>query len=86
MSTVTIEEAEKALTETLTEAASERGETIIITRHGKAIARLVPATLTAPQPEIVDVIEAMRAFQEQEAPTLGDDLSIRDLINEGRRF
>ena len=25
-------------------------------------------------------------FQEQEAPTLGDDLSIRDLIDEGRRF
>jgi prevent-host-death family protein len=64
----------------------ERGETIIITRHGRAVARLVPATLTAPRPEIVDVIEAMRAFQEQEAPTLGDDLSIRDLINEGRRF
>jgi hypothetical protein len=32
------------------------------------------------------VIEAMRVFQEREAPTLGDDLSIRDLINEGRRF
>jgi hypothetical protein len=32
------------------------------------------------------VIEAMRAFQEQEAPTLGNDLSIRDLISEGRRF
>jgi prevent-host-death family protein len=67
-------------------ARVERGETIIITRHGRAVARLVPATLTAPRPEIVDVIEAMRAFQEQEAPTLGDDLSIRDLINEGRRF
>jgi prevent-host-death family protein len=64
----------------------ERGETIIITRHGKAVARLVPATFTAPQPEIGDVIEAMRAFQEQEAPTPGDDRSIRDLINEGRRF
>jgi len=64
----------------------EHGETIIITRHGKAIARLVPATPTAPRPEIAEVIEAMRTFQEQEAPTLGDDLSIRDLINDGRRF
>jgi prevent-host-death family protein len=29
----------------------ERGETIIITRHGKAVARLVPATPTAARPE-----------------------------------
>jgi prevent-host-death family protein len=64
----------------------ERGETFIITRHGKAVARLVPATPTAARPEIAEVIEAMRVFQEQEAPTLGDDLSVRDLINEGRRF
>jgi prevent-host-death family protein len=63
----------------------EHGETITITRHGKPVARLVPAVPTAPRPEIADVIEAMRLFQEQEAPTLGDDLSIRDLINEGRR-
>jgi prevent-host-death family protein len=63
----------------------EHGETITITRHGKPVARLVPAAPTAPRPEIADVIEAMRLFQEQEAPTLGDDLSIRGLINEGRR-
>jgi prevent-host-death family protein len=64
----------------------ERGETIIITRHGKAIARLVPAASAAPRPEIAEVIEAMRSFQEHEGPTLGKDLSIRDLVNEGRRF
>ena len=84
MPSVTIEEAKTHLLRLLERV--ERGETIIITRHGKAVARLVPTMLTAPQPEIVDVIEAMRAFQEQEAPTLGDDLSIRDLISEGRRF
>jgi prevent-host-death family protein len=84
MPTVTSEEAETHLPRLLERV--ERGETIIITRHGRAVARLVSATLTAPQPEIVDVIEAMRAFQEQEAPTLGNDLSIRDLISEGRRF
>jgi prevent-host-death family protein len=64
----------------------EHGETIIITRHGKAIARLVPAAPTAARPEVAEVIEAMRTFQEKEGPTLGDDISIRDLINEGRRF
>lgn len=64
----------------------ERGETIIITRHGKAVARLVPAEPTAPRPDIVRVLEAMRVFQEEEGPTLGENLSIRDLINDGRRF
>ena len=63
----------------------EHGETIMITRHGKPVASLVPATPIAPRPEIAEVIEAMRLFQESEAPTLGDDLSIRDLINKGRR-
>lgn len=48
----------------------EQGETIIITRHGKVIARLVPAVPAAPRPAIADVIEAMRSFQEHEAPTL----------------
>jgi prevent-host-death family protein len=64
----------------------EHGESITITRRGKPIARLVPATPRAPRPEIVEVIEAMRTFQEQEAPSLGDNLSIRDVIDEGRRF
>ena len=64
----------------------EQGETITITRHGKPVARLVPAAAgTTPRPDVAEVIEAMRVFQEREAPTLGDDLSIRDLIDEGRR-
>jgi hypothetical protein len=50
------------------------------------MARLVPTVPTTEQPGIVEVIGAMRNFQEQEAPSLGDDLSIRDLIDEGRRF
>jgi prevent-host-death family protein len=64
----------------------EHGETIIITRYGKAIARLIPAAPTDPRPEIAEAIAAMRTFQEQEAPALGNDLSIRDLINERRQF
>jgi prevent-host-death family protein len=64
----------------------ERGESITITRHGKPIARLVPAVAIPARPAVSEVIEAMRTFQEQEAPALGDDLCIRDLINEVRRF
>ncbi len=62
----------------------EHGETITITRHGKPVARLVPAVASTPRPEIADTIAAMAAFQEQEGPTLGGKISIRDLIDEGR--
>lgn len=60
----------------------EHGETITITRHGRPVARLVPAVAVTPRP---DVIAAMQTFQEEEGPTLGGKLSIRGLIDEGRR-
>ena len=63
----------------------EHGETITITRHGKPVARLVPAVATTPRPDVAAAIAAMVQFQEQEGPTLGGKLTIRDLIDEGRR-
>lgn len=50
----------------------ERGETITITRHGKPVARLVPAVASTPRPDVVAAIAAMETFQEEEGPTLGD--------------
>jgi prevent-host-death family protein len=63
----------------------EHGEAFTITRHGRAVARLVPATPRAARPDTAEVIAAMARFQEEEAPALGHKLSIRDLVNEGRR-
>ena len=63
----------------------ERGETITITRHGKPVARLVPAVAAVSRAQIAATIAAMAAFQEQEAPSLGEKITIRDLIDEGRR-
>jgi len=63
----------------------EHGETITITRHGKPIARLVPAAQVDSRPDVASVIAAMVEFQKHEAPTLGDKLTIRELIEEGRR-
>ena len=63
----------------------EKGETITITRHGKPIARLVPAMEATPLLAVADAIAAMEAFQEQEGPTLGGKITIRTLIDEGRR-
>jgi len=63
----------------------EHGETFTITRHGKPIARLLPAAPSVERPGIADAIAAMTRFQEEEGPSLGGKLSIRDLINEDRR-
>lgn len=61
----------------------ERGEEIVITRRGKPVARLVPAlgTRAAEDPDaLVEHILSLGRGQ-----TLGPDLTIRDLIDEGRR-
>ena len=56
-----------------------RGEKILITRHGKPVAMLVPAADT---PDVRQVIRQMKALRR--GNTLGQGLSIRDLIEEGR--
>src|SRR5262245_32347581 len=61
-----------------------QGEEFTITKHGKPVARLVPATPTPPKPDVRQVIEELKAFSK--GNTLGDDLTIRDLIEDGRRF
>jgi prevent-host-death family protein len=63
----------------------EQGESITITKHGKPVARLVPVIPTKPKVDVKQVVEAMLAFRDREGPTLGEDLTIRDLIEEGRR-
>ena len=62
-----------------------RGESITITRYGKPVARLVPV----PPERGRDVEEAVREMLEvrdRSGPVLGDDVTIRDLIDEGRRI
>lgn len=61
-----------------------QGEEFIITRHGKPIARLVPAVPARSRPDVRQVIEELKAFQK--GNTLGEGLTVRDLIEEGRRF
>lgn len=60
------------------------GEEIIITKHGKPVAKLVPVRPTKPEPDVKQVIEEMKAFRK--GNTLGEGITIRDLIEEGRRF
>lgn len=61
-----------------------QGERITITKHGVPVAVLVPAG-EAPAPDVRAAVEQMRRFREQHGPTLGKRLTIRKLIEEGRR-
>lgn len=64
----------------------EKGEEITITRHGKAIARLVPAA-AAPR-DIEKAREAARRLREirKHVKPDPDGLTIRDYIEMGRRY
>jgi prevent-host-death family protein len=61
-----------------------RGEEFTITKHGKPVARLVPAAPAKAKPDVRQVIEELKAFSK--GNTLGDNLTVRDLIEDGRRF
>ena len=61
----------------------EKGETITITKSGRAIAMIVPSTDSAQSGAAL--VEEMLAFRNQHGPVLGDDLTVRELIEEGRR-
>ena len=58
----------------------EKGETVVITRHGRPVARLVP--VRRGQKSVAEVIEALMQFRNEH--TL-DGATIRELIQEGRR-
>ena len=59
-----------------------KGERITITRHGVPVAVLVPAP-SAEKPDVRAAVEDMKRFRK--GRSLGG-LSIREMIEEGRRF
>jgi prevent-host-death family protein len=61
-----------------------QGEEFTITKHGKPVARLVPAVPAKPKADVRQVIEELKAFSK--GNTLGEGVTVRDLIEEGRRF
>jgi prevent-host-death family protein len=60
-----------------------RGERITITRHGVPAAILVPVRDSGPKPTHEEIVEGMRALRKRVKP---DTLSVREMVNEGRRF
>jgi prevent-host-death family protein len=61
----------------------EKGETITITKRGRPVAVLSPVQ-APPHRDVRAVIEAMLAYRNQHGPTLGDNLTVREMIEEGR--
>lgn len=57
------------------------GETIIITKHGESIAKLIPMELT----ESPAMIAAKKIRALRKGVTLGKKLSIKKMIVEGRK-
>lgn len=60
----------------------EQGETITITRHGVAVAKLVPVE-GRDREKVRKAIEELKELRK--GTTLGD-ITIRELIEEGRRY
>jgi len=83
MRTVGAYEAKTHLSELLEEVA--RGESITITKHGVPVARLVPTTETS-RADAIKAWDEWVAYRDEHNITLGDDLTIRDLIDEGKRY
>lgn len=79
METVSAYEAKTHLAQLLQRVA--KGEKITITKHGVPVAVLHPAHAVKRQP-VREVIEQLKKFRTQQRL---DGLSIREMIEEGRR-
>jgi prevent-host-death family protein len=82
MTTVGSFEAKTHLSQLLERVA--RGEKILITRHGKPKAMLVPAP-PRENKNLKKLIQEFKEFSKRQGRTLGGT-SPRELIEEGRRF
>ena len=80
MNDVALFEAKNRLSELIHRV--EAGEEIAITRHGKVVARLVPAAPIAVEQRALDAIAGLRVSRR--GVSLGR-LSSRDLVRDGRR-
>lgn len=81
MRTIGAFEAKNRLSELL--VAVENGEEVTITKHGRPVAKLVPVNQRDPA-RIAAAISELRELRKQ--VRLGDEETLRDLIDEGRRY
>jgi len=83
MKTVSAYEAKTHVSQFLDDVAA--GESIMITKHGVPVARLVPPTEKSRE-DAIRAWDEWVAYRDEHNITLGDDITIRDLIDEGKRY
>ncbi len=81
MQTIGAFEAKTYLSSLLDRVA--RGERITITRHGVPAAMLVPVGRAEQKLTHKEIVEGMRALRKRVKP---GKMSVRQMVNEGRRF
>jgi prevent-host-death family protein len=81
MQNVGVFEAKNQLSALLDKVA--RGEEVMITRHGKPIAKLVSPDFQPDRSRAMAAVDRLRELSK--GLTLGDDVTIKQLIEEGRR-
>jgi prevent-host-death family protein len=59
------------------------GESIVITSRGKPVAMLVPVEQ---ERDVESLVSEMLQYRDASGPRIGKGLTVRDLIEEGRRF
>jgi prevent-host-death family protein len=64
---------------------AERGEHLTITRHGKAVARIIPIIDEEAVARRVQSAQDWIKYRDDHNITLGRDLTIKQLIDEGRK-
>jgi prevent-host-death family protein len=63
----------------------EDGEEVVITRRGKPVAKLVPHR-AGPLQTAAEIVGDMLRERDANGPRLGKGLSVRRLVEQGRRF
>jgi prevent-host-death family protein len=83
MTSIGFYEARTRLSELLDQVG--KGKKVLITRRGKPAALLIPPPKEAER-NVRDVVREMLEFRDHEGPTVGRKATVRELIEEGRRF
>ena len=81
MATIGAFEAKTHFSQLLSRAAN--GETIIITKNGKSIAKLAPIQEDKTENTVLSAIQTIRKLRK--GVTLGQKLTLKQLIQEGRK-
>lgn len=61
-----------------------QGESIVITKRGSAVAMLVP--VVSARQNVSKIVRNMLSYRDQHGPKLGKGRTIKQMIDEGRRF